>query len=194
MPQTNRAFKYTQPIYDTVVFPAGAAGAVDGAFFAVPRGGLLVGAVIKNIRHTNLVQAGRLERDNTIIIDAMSMFFPRSAQAGADPTVADIQAIRAGSFRLLFGGDTDFGKGPLSFIPNAGCDAVLQTDAALAAATVAETYGNGVSVNANRYNLYEPLTLRNQESVSVVFENMDVIAAPTAVTFVLWGLYTRPAR
>ncbi len=195
MPQVvGEGFTYTQPVYDTVVLPIGAAGVVVPIFFAVPRGGLLAVGINKNNRHTNLVQAGRLERDNSLMIEALSMHFPKTDEAGALPTVADIQAIRVGSFRVLFGGDTEFAKGQICFLPNGGCDAVLTTDGALAAATAAETYGNGVSVVQNKYMLYEPLPLRDQESISVVFENMDAIAAPTEVTFVLWGTYLRPAR
>lgn len=195
MPQVpGKGFTYTQPVYDSIILPAGAAGAVVGNFFAVPRGGLIAAAIAKTNRHTNLVQAGRLERDNSLMIESLSIFFPQTAEAGALPTVADKQAIRVGNFRLLFGGDTEFCKGPISFLPNGGCDATLQTDAALAAATAAEVYGNGVSVVQNKFMLYEPLPLRDQESINVIFENMDVIAAPTEITFVLWGTYLRPAR
>jgi len=195
MPQAlGQGFTYTQPVYDSIVLPIGAAGAVVGTFFAVPRGGILAVGIAKNNRHTNMVQAGRLERDNSLMIESLSLHFPKTAEAGALPTVADIQAIRAGSFRVLFGGDTEFAKGQVCFIPNGGCDAVLTTDAGLAAATAAETYGNGISVVQNKYMLYEPLPLRDQESINVVFENMDAIVAPTEVTFVLWGTYLRPAR
>lgn len=195
MPQVvGEGFTYTQPVYDTIVLPIGAAGAVVGTFFAVPRGGLLAVAIAKNNRHTNLVQAGRLERDNSLMIESLSLHFPQTAEAGALPTVADKQAIRVGSFRVLFGGDTEFAKGQICFIPNGGCDGILMTDAALAAATAAEVFGNGVSVVQNKYMLYEPLPLRDQESINVVFENMDAIVAPTEVTFVLWGTYLRPAR
>ena len=38
-----KGFVYTQPHYDTIVLAAGAAGAVNGQFFAVPFGGGLVG-------------------------------------------------------------------------------------------------------------------------------------------------------
>lgn len=195
MPQVvGEGFTYTQPVYDTIVLPIGAAGAVVGTFFAVPRGGLLAVAIAKNNRHTNLVQAGRLERDNSLMIESLSLHFPQTAEAGALPTVADKQAIRVGSFRVLFGGDTEFAKGQICFIPNGGCDGILMTDAALVAATAAEVFGNGVSVVQNKYMLYEPLPLRDQESINVVFENMDAIVAPTEVTFVLWGTYLRPAR
>lgn len=190
----NEGFSYTQPVYDTSVVPIAAAGAAVVPFFAVPRGGLLAVGINKTNRHTNLVQAGRLERDNSLMIDSVSFFFPTTAEAGALATVADKQAIRAGSFRLLFGGDTEFLKGPIAFLPNGGCDATLQTDAALAAASAAESYGNGVSVVQNRFHLNEPLPLANQESISVVFENMDAIVAPTEVCVVLWGTYLRPAR
>ena len=195
MPQAvGQGFTYTQPIYDSIVLPIAAAGAVVGTFFAVPRGGLLAVAIPKSNRHTNLVQAGRLERDNSMMIESFSVHYPKTDEAGALPAVADINAIRVGSFRVLFGGDTEFAKGQVCFIPNGGCDAHLTTDGALAAATAAETYGGGVSVVQNKYMLYEPLPLRDQESINVVFENMDAIAAPTQVTFVFWGTYLRPAR
>lgn len=191
---TKVALELTQPAYDTVVIPIAAANVARPEFFAVPRGGLLVGAVNKTNRHTNLVQAGRLERGNQLMITALSLHFPITAEAGALATVADKQAIRAGDMILSFGGDTEFLKVPVACIPNGGADPVLLTDAALAAASGAEVYGNGASVVQNKFYLHEPLPLHDQESVSIIFENMDAIVAPTEVTFMLWGTWLRPAR
>lgn len=185
---------YTQPVYDSVIIPIDAVGGVAvGQFFAIPFGGLIAAAVPKTWRHTNLVQAGRMERGNEIQIDSLSMYFPRSAQAGAFPTIADMDAIRAGAMRLRFGGDTDFLKVPIAAFPNAGMGVTYSTDAALAAAVNFE-FNNGVPVVQNRFMLAQPIVLEEQETISVVFEDMDIIVAATMVQFFLWGTNVRPVR
>ncbi len=191
--KTGTSLLYSQPIYDSIILPAGAAGAVIGQLFAVPWAQDIAAGIPKTYRHTNLVQAGRLERGNEIQIDGLSMFFPRTAEAGARATMADIDAIRAGNMRLRFGGDTDFLTVPIAAIPNAGMDPTYQTDAALAA-EVNFTFTNGVSVVQNRYHLGQPIVLEEQETIGVTFENMDAIVAPTEVSFFLWGPNLRPVR
>lgn len=180
---------YTQPYYDTIVLPAGAAGAVVGQFFAVPFGGAMTAAINKNWRHTNLVQAGRLETGRELQIGAVSIHWPITAEAGALPTVADKRATRAGNIRLVMGGDVEFLKIPTVLIPNAGAGEVV-VDATVALNDVQP----GVSVTQNKFYLDEPLVLQAQESVGVFIENMDAIVAATEVVFVLWGASLRPVR
>jgi len=185
---------YTQPVYDSIILPIDAVGGVAvGHFFAVPWAGLIAAAIPKTYRHTNVHQAGRLERGNEIQIDSLSMFFPRTAEAGAFPTMADMDAVRAGAMRLRFGGDTDFLKVPIATMPNGGMGITYSTDAALAA-EVNFAYNNGVSVVQNRFYLAQPIILAEQETIGVTFEDMDIIVAPTEVTFFLWGTNIRPTR
>lgn len=180
---------YTQPYYDTIALPIAAAGAVVGQFFAVPFGGVLVAAIAKNFRHTNLVQAGRLETGNEMQIGALTIAFPRTAEAGALPTVPNRRAIRAGNIRLVFGGDTEFLKIPVAEIPSGNAGEVV-VDATVALNDV----GFGVPVSQNKFYLDQPLVLKAQESVAVFIENMDAIAAITEVRFTLWGSALRPVR
>jgi hypothetical protein len=182
---------YTQPIYDTVAHPVAAAGATVLNLFAVPYGGLLVGAVNKGWRHTNLVQAGRLELGNEIQINAITVGFPYTAEAGALPTVADIAAIRSGVFKLILGGNTEFLKIPTAQIPNGGFTAYYQNSNAAAALDI---YGGGVPVTQNKYFLDEPLVLHSQESVKVELSEMDAVAAITEVVVFLHGTSARPVR
>lgn len=191
--KTGSSLLYTQPIYDSIILPAGAAGAVIGQFFLVPFGQLIAAGINKTYRHTNLNQAGRLERGNEIQIDSVSMFFPITAEAGAAATIADMSAVRAGNMRLRFGGDTDFLIVPLAAIPNGGMTPVYSTDAALAA-EVNFGYSNGVSVTQNRFHLGQPIVLEEQESIRITVENMDAIVAPTEVTIFLHGASIRPVR
>lgn len=180
---------YDQPIYDTIILPIAAAGAAEGNFFATPRGQLIAAGIPKSIRHTNLVQAGRLEAGNSLNVTAISFNFPSTAEAGALPTVADKRAIRAGSLLVVFGGDTEFLKMPLSHFPSGGAGEVV-VDGTVALNDVQ----NGVAVSQNKYYLENPLVLSSQESVSVFIENMDAIVAPTEVQIVLWGEAIRPVR
>lgn len=189
MPQlTSKGLLYTQPYYDTIIIPAGAAGAVVGTFFQVPFGGLMA-AVVKNARHTNLVQAGRLEEGKQLSIGAISMHWPITAEAGALPTVADKRASRAGNIRLMFGGDTEFLRVPVTLLPSAGAGEVV-VDATVALNDVQP----GVQVAQNKFFLAEALPLAGNETVQCFIENMDAIVAPTEMTMVLWGLAIRPVR
>ena len=107
--------------------------------------------------------------------------------------MADMDAIRAGAMRLRFGGDTDFLKVPIATMPNAGMGVTYSTDAALAA-EANFAFNNGVPVVQNRFMLAQPIVLEEQETISVVFEDMDIIAAATQVQFFLWGTNIRPVR
>ena len=181
---------YTQPYYDTIILPIAAAGAIVGQFFAVPFGGLIAAGVPKTYRHTNLVQAGRLETGNEIQINAVTIHWPITAEAGAIVTVADKRATRSGNIRLRFGNDTEFLKLPTICIPSGGAGEVVN-DATLAALNDVQP---GVQVTQNRFWLEQPLVLKPQESVAVFIENMDAIVAPTEMSFVLWGSSIRPVR
>ncbi len=184
---------YSQPLYDSIILPVGLAGAVVQQFFAVPWAQPIAVGVPKTYRHTNMIQAGRMEKGNEMQIEAISMYFPRTGEAGAFPTIVDMDAIRAGNFRLRFGGNTDFLILPIAAIPNGGWSPTYSTDAALAA-EVNFTFNNGVSVSANKLPLPQPIKLRSQETIGVTFENMDAIVAATEITIVLWGPAIRPVR
>jgi hypothetical protein len=82
---------------------------------------------------------------------------------------------------------------PIAAFPNAGMGVTYSTDAALAAAVNFE-FNNGVPVSQNRFPLAQPIVLEEQETISVVFEDMDIVVAPTMVQFFLWGTNIRPVR
>jgi len=185
----NKGLVYTQPLFDTIHL---AAAAVLGRFFVVPRGGLLVAGVNKNNRHTNLVQAGRLEPGNELNMTAVSMHIAQSDKAGALPADADIRAVMAGNIRLMIGGATEFLILPCALIPCGGANFVFFSNITPAAT---EFYlSNGVAATQNKFYLDQPLTLRSQETIEVIIENMDTIAAAVQVVFVLWGTALRPVR
>jgi hypothetical protein len=169
-----------------------AAAATRGSFFTNPKGGILTGAVLKDDRHTNLVQAGRLEMGNEFKANAVSLHIRQSVQAGALPTVADIKAVSAGNMRLLMGGATEYLKSPCCLIPSGGADFVHMSN--IAAAVTEFSLTRGVAVTQNRFYLDEPIVIRSQESFEIILENMDAIVAPVHAVFVLWGTYLRPVR
>jgi hypothetical protein len=179
----------TQPLYDTVQIPA---AGVLASFFTVPRGGALTAAINKDDRHTNLVQAGRLELGNSFEIRAISLNVRHSVQAGALPIVADIKAVSSGSFRLIIGGQTEAFKIPTAYIPSGGADFVHMSN--IAAAATEFNLSRGVAVTQNRYMLEEVINIQPQESFEVRLENMDAIAAATQVAVMLWGVLLRPVR
>ena len=190
MPQVNgKALLYTQPQYDSIILPAGAAGAVVGTFFQIPFGSNIAAGVVKTKRHTNLVQAGRLEEGKQHSISAISIHWPVTAEAGALPTVADKRATRSGNIRLMFGGDSEFLVVPTCQIPGSGAGEVV-VDATVALNDVQP----GVQVAQNKFFLAEPLSLAGNETIQVFIENMDAIVAPTEMCLMLWGQSIRPVR
>jgi len=180
---------YDQPVYDTVHL---AIAATTATFFAVPIGGILTGAVVKSLAHTNMVQAGRLEADHTFMVEAFSMWFPECDEAGALPLWADKQAIRSGSLSFWIG-DKPFSQLPAQAIPNAGFDSVLFSNITPAATEF--QVSNGVSAFGNKHTLKYPLPIKPQQSFKVVLENIrgTAISAATQLGFCLWGTHTRPA-
>jgi hypothetical protein len=187
MPKFAGAENYmTQPLYDTIILPALAVG---GAFFAVPFGQLLVAGVLKNNRHTNLLQASKLEEGMEFTVDSVSMHLPQTAEAGALPTQADTRAVFSGDIRIVFGGVREFLRVPALMIPCGGANFVFFSNI-VAAAT--EFYlSNGVAANQNRFPLM-PFTITQGETIQVILENCDPLVAPTEVTFVFWGQMKRP--
>jgi hypothetical protein len=183
-----RGLVYTQPLFDTINLAATATG---GTFFAVPRGGA-IGAAVKDARHTNLVQAGRLEPGNELQANAISMHVRQSLQAGALPLDADVRAVYSGNVRILIGGQTEFLTIPAQLIPAGGADFVFFSNITPAAT---EFYlAKGVAATQNKFYLDEPLKLESQETITVILENCDAITAATHVTFVFWGTALRPVR
>ena len=183
-----KGFVYTQPLYDTIHL---AAAATVGNFFVVPFGGAL-GAGTKTFADTNLIQAGRLETGNELKVNALSFGFVQTDQAGAVPSVVDMKAVNAGNIRWLVGGSTEILKIPVSLIPSGGADFVFVSN--IAAAATEFYMSKGVAVTQNKFYLDEPYILKANESIEVVLENMDTIAAAIRCRLVLWGTAIRPLR
>ena len=178
-----KALVYSQPIYDTIALAIGATG---GTFFTVPLGGALLGVGPKTLRHTNLIQAGRLETGNELQIGAMSMtvVFPIGS-------AVEVPHVRAGNIRVVFGADTAFLKMPAAYFPNAASGEVVVQDGAPGPLLNDQ---NGVPVAQNKFFLEIPQPLHSQETIQVFLENCDPVAVLTKVQFVLWGTATRPVR
>lgn len=184
-----KGFVQTQPLYDTIELGI---GAVVGSFFSIPYNGILTAAILKTWRDTNLVQAGRLELGHEMSVNGISLHLPSTDDAGAFPTAPDIRAIHAGNIRWIMGGSTEVLKIPVALIPNAGAELVLFSN--ITPAATEWHLINGASIHQNRFMLDEPYTIRSQESIEIVIENMDAIAAATWITIVLWGTSVRPVR
>jgi hypothetical protein len=176
----------TQHLYDTILLPIGAVG---GTFFTVPFGGLLVAGIAKNNRHTNLLQASRLESGVYVDVDSISMHLPQTPEAGALPLQADVRAVFSGNIRIVFGGVREFLRLPAAMIPCGGANFTFFSNIAPAAT---EYYlSNGVPATQNRLSLM-PFRIEEGETIQVVLENCDAMTAATEVTFVFWGQMNRP--
>lgn len=179
---------YDQPIYDTIHL---AAAAANGSFFSIPKGGA-IGAGVKNLSHTNLVQAGRLEPGNELTIEAMTYAVINNDSAGAQPSFLDTKAVISGSLELKIGNVT-FHECAIAEVPSGASDIVFFSN--IAAAVTEFNVQTSNSVFQNKYLLPHPIQLKSQETIEVIISNFQqAIAAATRVRFVLWGTATRPVR
>lgn len=187
---TGESYVLDQPLYDTMQLAA-AAGPLNYNFFSVPRGGVLAGAVLKDLRHTNLIQSGVLESHNLFTITGFSYYVREAVAAGTRPTFADIITSVGGSFELFLG-NVSFFQIPAQMIPSGGAQINYFSNITPAATEFKAT--QGVSAVQNRYHLSQPIEMMNQESLRVVLNVPGTIAAVTDVTFVMWGNLVRPVR
>jgi hypothetical protein len=179
-----------QPIYDTVQLAAVAGQTVN--LFVVPFGGIIAGAVVKNYSHTNLIQAGRLEKGLELTIKAVSLHVKETAVGGARVTFADYTAVFNNSFLRLNIGQVSFLDTYLQAVPPACCEVDYYSNIGAAVTEFKPTHGVGSW--HNRFMLDNPLILEDQESISVQLTLADTIAAVTDVMVILWGSMTRPVR
>lgn len=179
-----------QPIYDTMQLAAVAAQDIN--YFTVPFGGPLTAALNKTFEHTNLIQAGQLEKGNSLSITGLSMFgrvHAAGAAAGTNIILADALAIFTGWMELKVG-QVSYLKLPLAMIPNGGAEPVLVGNGAAASTHLTHS----VSAFSNRYHLKNQIMLEASEAVVIEAHFTATITAVTDVTFVLWGDYLRPLR
>ena len=173
-----------QPIYDTINL---AIAATTGTFFNVPFGGILVGTTTKGYQQTNLVQASRLETGYTMVVDAISVWFPETATRQSE---VDIRAVQSGYFQLQIA-DTIFLTVPLAMIPNGGAELNLVSN--IAAAATEYQLDKGVQATQNRFYLRQSITLNPQQTFKAVIGGFHTApAAATQVSCALWGILTRP--
>lgn len=173
-----------QPIYDTINL---AAAATSGTFFTTPYGGTLVGATTKGYQHTNLVQASRLDTGYTLVVDAISFWFPETATR---QTEADIRAVQSGYFQFSIS-DTIFLTIPIAMIPNGGAELVLVSN--IAAAATEYQLNKGQSVSQNRFYLRAPIKIDPQQTFKATIGGFHTApVAASQVSCALWGLLTRP--
>jgi hypothetical protein len=180
----------TQPVYDTMQLAAAAGQTVS--FFSVPLNGVLAGAALKTYAHTNLVQAGRLEKGLELTIRGITLFVRDTASGGARVTLADYLAIYdTGHINLLMG-QVSFLRIPAYLLPPGGAEVNYFSNIAAAATEYKATHGLGSFMN--RFVLDSPLVLEEQESIQVDLFVGGTPAAVTDVSIVLWGDMLRPVR
>ena len=183
------SYVMTQPIYDTVELAVAAGQVVQ--FFQVPLGGLLAAAFPKTYAHTNLVQAGTLERGVDFEITGFSMFTREWNSAAARHVSVDDESLYMGHVNLELG-QVSYARLPAAMIPSGGAERVMTSNIAPA---VTEYYNNrGVSAVSNRFHLSNPVRIAEQESIRVTLDLATAITVLMDVTFVLWGNMTRPVR
>ncbi len=182
------SYKLWEPLYDTVQLAA-AAGPLEYQFFRVPLGGLLVAGAPKGYQHTNMTQAGVLERGKVFQVRGYSMHLRSLAKAGAAPTFVDAGVVKDGHINVEYG-QVSFLRSQASAFPSGGHDIVLND-------TVTVNVQFGVSANANIFWLNGPeawIDIAEQEDIMVTLAIPGTIVAVTDVTFVIWGMETRPVR
>jgi len=180
----------TQPIYDTVQLAAAVGQTAN--FFSVPLNGVLAGAVNKTYAHTNLIQAGRLEKGINMIIEGFTLAVRDTATGGARVTLADYLVIYdTGHLNFLIG-NVSFNHLPCILVPAGAGE--TQYFSNIAAAATEYKINHGLSSVANMYRLNSPIILEDQESIQFDLFIGGTIAAVTDVTITLWGEQTRPVR
>jgi len=180
----------TQPIYDTVQLAAVGGGVAN--FFAIPLNGALTAAANKTFAHTNLIQAGRLEKGIEMTITGLSLSVRDTASGGARVTLADYLIVYdTGHLNLMIGG-VSFARLSATLTPAGAAE--VQYFSNIAAAATEYKMGHGLSTVSNYYRIDKPLILEDQESIQVDLTVGGVIAAVTDVMLVLYGSQTRPVR
>lgn len=183
--------RLTYPMYDTVQLAA--AGNQTVRFFSVPLGGIIAGAVTKTNAHTNLVQAGRLQKGWTMEITGLSFFVRQTAEGASEFTKADYDTIFNYGFYELQIGQVEFSTLPLVQIGSAGAE--TQYFSNITAAATEYKNNHGLASIMNRFSLDDNiLILEDQESIEVRLTIPGTIAAVTDITSMLWGYVTRPVR
>jgi hypothetical protein len=166
---------------------AAAAGPLQYDFFTVPLGGLLVAGTPKSYQHTNLVQAGVLEKGKLFKVEGIGVNTKDLAQGGAAPTLADVRVLNGGHLNLTFG-EVSFLRIPVSQAPSGGNDIVLNDTATV-------NVQRGVSAVANVFWLKgAAIDLNEQEAIKCELVIPGTIAAVTDVTVTLYGTQIRPVR
>jgi len=186
---TGDSYILSQPLYDTVQLAVAAAQVVR--FFQIPLGGLLVAGAAKTYAHTNMVQAGVLERGIDFEITGLSMYARELAKAGVQPSLVDMQSISSGHINLELG-QVSYERLPTAMVPAGGAE--LQYFSNIAPAVTEFHVNRGITAVSNRFHLTNPIRIQEQEAISVTIDLDTAIAAVTDVTFVLWGNMTRPVR
>lgn len=179
-----------QPIYDTM--QAAAAAGQTLRFFSVPLGQPLAAGILKDYQHTNMIQAGRLEEGNSLVIRGITFYVKHEDDTGTPVTWADYTLIYNTSHVNLQIGQVSMLRLPLCQIPAAAGETDYFSNIAPAATEYNASKGLG-SIN-NKYNLAYPLTLKGNEGIAVDLFIGGTVGAVTDIQCVLWGDMTRPAR
>lgn len=179
----------TQPIYDTMQL---AAGVGVYPFFTVPLNGVLTAAANKTYAHTNLVQAGRLEKGIELTITGVAMHIRDIASGGAQVSFADYINVYAQTWIDLLIGQVSFLRIDAYQCPPGPAEINYYSNIAAAVTEFKSTKGLGSAMNL--FRLENPLILEDQESIAVDLHIETAIVAVTDVSMVLYGTQTRPVR
>jgi hypothetical protein len=182
------SYEYTQPLYDTMQLAA-AAGPQTYNFFSTPLGGALVAGVPKGYQHTNMIQAGVLEKGHRFVIEGISMYVRETAQAGTFVTLADYRVLMGGHVLLQIT-QREFLRVPSAKIPAGGAELIYFSN--IAPAVTEFKLNHGISANQNVFWLKKTIPLEDQQAFNVVLTIPGTIAAVTDVTIMLEGTLFRP--
>jgi hypothetical protein len=179
----------TQPLYDTM--QAAAVAGQTLSFYSIPLNGPLTAAINKTYAHTNVIQAGRLEKGVELTIKGISFAIRPTIAAGTAVTLVDYKAIYEASHINMQIGQVSVLRLPLNEIP-AGCSENQYFSNIAAAATEFQSnHGLGAISNVLPIN---PLVLEENETIQVDLFIGGTVAAVTNLRMVLWGDMTRPVR
>lgn len=181
-------YVYTQPLYDTMQLAA-AAGPLVYRFFTAPLGSVLAGTAVKGYQHTNMIQAGVLEKGHEFVVEGLILYVRETAQGGAAPTRADHRVIHGG--HLLFQlTQREFLRIPTAMVPGGGGELVYSSNITPAATEFQNN--RGVAAAMNVWLFKQTVKINDQQAFSVDFTVPGTIAAVTDVTIALLGTLTRP--
>lgn len=165
----------TQPLYDSVDVPAGAAWNADLVFFqrsAAPGSHFII---------TNMEQVGILPSPRTVLVKGFSAF--------VDPAVsgADLKFLLRNAAAVFKVNTKDYFKGPIWMLPGGGG----------AEGTGTDLNTNGSAQSFNIFRFQQPIVIPPMQSFSVTLKQplaTGALVVATRLTMVLWCTESRSVQ